>query len=202
MSLNSLSCDLILNILDYIWNEYELKIVKILNKRFYSLINNYGTEREINVCLNSNMTNFIQRYVKNRKCVRVLNMCRVVKPTIWIPCEWPKIVEFIGCDMKNYISPPVVSYTTELVIKMSSYRERMSDTRKPPLNINFKKLPNLQILKVRCLKFDFKCLKYARKLKSFNLKLIQCDNDKICKDKILSELRKYINPDCSFYFHF
>lgn len=190
MSLNYLPCDLIFNILDYTWCEYDLKLVKALNKRFLKLMSDYGTAREINVCYDSDMKSFINRYIKNKKSLRSLTICRIENPTIWIPCEWPQIVEFIGCNISNCVSPPVVSNTRELYIK--TYSSHYNSNSAKTLSINLKKLPYLETLKVRCFNFDFNCLKYAKNLRKFHLVLINHS----CKRK----RDNYLNKNCKISF--
>ena len=192
MSLDFLPCDLIFNILDYTWCEYDLKLVKALNKRFFKIMREYGIEREINVYNDSDMKKFINRYIKNKKSLRYLNMCRIENPTIWIPCEWPQIVEFIGCDLSSFISPPVLSKTKELVIK--TYYSQKPNLE--PLTIDFKKLPYLESLKIRCFNFDYKCLENCKNLKKFHLDLISYQGTKRKRKILEKELFSYLNPTC------
>ena len=170
--------DLIFLILDFSWNEYDLQQFGKINKRTKKLIDNYGTIRELNCCVRSNMTNFINNFIQNRRSIRVLHMCRIQNPIIWIPCEWPEIVEFMGCDLnKSKISPPVLSKNTKELIIRDSYTcriniENLKEKIDNPIWIDFSKLPNLEVLKIRTISFDCSCLKLCKGLKLFEIDLI------------------------------
>lgn len=192
MSLTFLPSDLIINILSYTWSGYDLKIIRMLNKAFRDIINDYGTLRELNACINSNLHNFIRAHVKNRKSLRSLYMCRINNPIIWIPCVWPERVAFMRCNMRNtVIEPPRTSNTEELRIECS-YICRMNNDNikyrlKNPLYINIKKLPKLKTLVIKTLSFDFNCLKNCKSLETLSFNLIPY-YDRIWKSSMGGEI--------------
>ena len=163
------------SILDHLLEEEDLKSCKRINSDMKLILENYGTNREIILCKRSNRKYFIEKYVKSLKCLRVLYVCGIYNPCVWIPEAWPHTTCFINCEFdEKKISPPKISNTEELVIKckpIQSEEDYVNFRLRNPLTINTKLLPNLRRLTVTTLNFDFSCLKYCKKLEFLEVKI-------------------------------
>ena len=162
MDLFNLPTELLLEIWDLLTTNKNSFAMYIVSKNTKQLGDKYGYIKSLSFNINDNLFNFITRWIKNHKTIQTVNLSNMDIPNVWLPTsKWPLVVSFTNCRFVEPIKP-LLSDTKEFY-----YTSRNMEYfgTSPTLNIQWDRLPLLEILKIKVDRVSFFGLEKCTKLR-------------------------------------
>ena len=141
----------------------QITLLRLVCLKWKNITNFYGFIENITVDLHTPFETFIDMCDKSMFSLKKLIINYVDNPSPWIPINWPSTIIFDNCRMgSEYIDPPL---SKTKIIRIKDY------TSIKPLNINWKKLPELREIYIDVFDCNLDTLKYCSHLEKICINL-------------------------------
>lgn len=166
--INHLPEALVRNAWDFLGSNKDMIALRLTCKGFKEIGDKYGYIRTIHLSMSADFMNFVS--IMSSFATRSLlsiKISHLTEPTLWIPCDWPRIVEFRLCKMGSVLIQPPSSKTEIL---------RIRDTTRNKLKIDWSCFPRLKVLELHVYDADLSGLSACKHLERICLDFVHVNS--------------------------
>ena len=159
---------LVRSVWDFLGSNKDMIALRLTCKRFKEIGDIYGYIRHIKLSMTADYMNFMRLMSSfiTRSLLSIEITC-LTEPVLWIPCDWPKIVEFNFCKMGSKLVKPPSSKTEVL---------RIRDSSRNKLKIDWSCFPRLRVLDLHVYDADLSGLSACKNLERICLDFIHVNS--------------------------